>query len=219
MIQQSIRRPFGVNVYGSATLRTEPDYAEIDLGVVRIAPTAAAAFDQCGKAVQAARNAIRKQGVPDVDLEVSRVALNTAYEGYGPAAKFLGYRAGVSFRILARELNSIERLLSEVVAAGANEVNQVRYATSRLRELRAEVRVASIHAAQRKAEVFCEAAGVRLGRVIHIEDVNPDRGAVYRSGHEGPGEPEEESETPGALQPGSVVIQAAVMLSFSLLPD
>jgi uncharacterized protein YggE len=218
MVQQSTRRPFGVNVYGSAVLRTEPDHAEIDLGVVRIAPTAAAAFDQCGKAVQAVRNAIRKNGVPDADLEVSRVALSTAYDGYGATSKFLGYRATVSFRILARELNSIETLLSEVVAAGANQVNQVRYATSRLRELRAEARVASIHAAQRKAEVYCEAAGVRLGRVIHIEDVNPDRG-LYRSGHEQPGGLEEEPETSGALQPGSVVIQAAVMLSFSLIPE
>jgi uncharacterized protein YggE len=218
MVQQSTRRPFGVNVYGSAILRTEPDHAEIDLGVVRIAPTAAAAFEQCGKAVQTVRKAIRKNGVPDVDLEVSRVALSTAYEGYGPAAKFLGYRAAVSFRILARELNSIETLLSEVVAAGANAVNQVSYATSRLRDLRAEARAASIHAARRKAEVYCEAAGVHLGRVIHIEDVNPDRG-LYRSGHEDPGEPEDEPETPGALQSGSVVIRAAVMLSFSLIPE
>lgn len=50
---QSIEHPVGANVYGSAVVRTEPDRALAEIGVVRVAATAKAAFSETGKAVEA----------------------------------------------------------------------------------------------------------------------------------------------------------------------
>lgn len=180
-VNQSIDSPVGINVYGSHVLRTEPDRAEVDLAVVRVAQTPSTAFSETRKAVDAVRQALRKAGIPDTDVEAGRVDLTTAYEGYGPAAKFLGYRSSVAFRFVVRKLDGIEQVLSSAVDAGANQVQRVRYQTTKLRELRAEARQHAVEAANRKAQIYSEAAGVRLGHVIHIEDVNPDRaGVLYR---------------------------------------
>jgi uncharacterized protein YggE len=221
-INQSIDRPIGINVYGSDVLRAEPDRAEVDLAVVRIAPVASTAFAETRKAVDAVRQALRKAGIPDTDVEAGRVELTTAYEGFGPAAKFLGYRSSVAFRFVVRKLDGIEQTLSNAVDAGANQVQRVRYQTTKLRDLRAEARQHAVEAARRKAEIYCEAAGVRLGHVIHIEDVNPDRvmGLYRGSAHSETPSPEEDEESvPSGLQPGSLVVEAAVMLTYALLHE
>jgi len=215
-------RPVGVNVFGSHVVRTEPDRAEVELAVIRLAQTPAAAFEQTGKGVRAVRAALKTAGIPDTDIEVSKVNLETAYDRY-PSAKFLGYRSTVSFRFAVRRLDDVERLITSAVEAGANEVQRVRYQSSKLRELRADARKRAVEAAKRKAEIYCEAAGVRLGPVVDIEDVNPDTG-IYRSGlshnvseTELPTDFDEEAGS--GLKPGSLVISVAVQMTFNILHD
>lgn len=218
----SITRPAGVHVFGSHILRTEPDRAEVDLGIIHLAQTPAAAFEQSGKAARAVRAALKATGIPDADIEVSRVNLETAYERY-PATKFLGYRSTVSLRFGLTRLESVEQVITSAVDAGANEVQRVRYQSSKLRELRAEARRKAVEAARRKAEIYCEASSVRLGPVLDIEDVNPGV-AAYRAGvshgvAEAAAEAVIDEEVSSGLKPGSLVISAAVEITFNILHD
>ncbi|MGW6853818.1 hypothetical protein ACWGCK_34425, partial [Streptomyces virginiae] len=66
-----------------------------------------------------------------------------------------------------------------------------------------------------KAEVYAQACGLRLGPVIHIEDVDPESVGGHSHGRRTGGDPEDD----GALTPGSVRVEAAVLLGFSLLPE
>jgi uncharacterized protein len=81
-------------------------------------------------------------------------------------------------------------------------------------DLRAEARRAATENARRKAELYATAAGARLGPLVHIEDVDPERVGNQFRGHGdatgGAGE--------GDLAPGHVVVSAAVVLGFSLTP-
>src|SRR5260221_3252239 len=217
---QSIEHPVGANVYGSAVLRTEPDRSVAEVGARWVASMAKSAFPDTGKAVEAAVRSVRRSNISPEAVEVARVVLTSAYEGFGQAQKFIGYRARVTFRILIDRLDGVARVLTDAVEAGANEVTSVRYLTTHLAELRAQARREAVAAARRKAEVYCEAAGVALGHVLHIEDVNPDS-MVYRGGHvEAAGSDIQDDEAAsGALQSGSLVVSAAVMVTWSILHD
>lgn len=217
---QAIEHPVGVNVYGSAVLRTEPDRAVAEIGIARVASTAKAAFSETGKAVEAVTRSVRSNSLAPEAVEVSRVGLTTAYEGFGNTQKFIGYRARVSFRIVIDRLDRVEKVLTDAVEAGANEVTSVKYLTTQLAELRAQARREAVAAARRKAEIYCEAAGVGLGHVLHIEDMNPDSMA-NRGGHaEMPGPDGHDDEAVlGGLKSGSLVVTAAVMLTWSILRD
>jgi hypothetical protein len=48
------------------------------------------------------------------------------------------------------------------------------------RELRAEARRKAVAAARAKADLYAEAAGVRVGAVLHIEDVDPEQPGASR---------------------------------------
>jgi uncharacterized protein YggE len=39
-VTQAIERPFGISVFGSALVRTDPDRAEVDLAILRNEKTA-----------------------------------------------------------------------------------------------------------------------------------------------------------------------------------
>jgi uncharacterized protein len=60
------------------------------------------------------------------------------------------------------------------VAAGGNEIEAVEFDVLAKRELPAGSRRKAVAAAQAKAELYAEPAGVRLGPVLHIDDVDPD---------------------------------------------
>jgi len=218
-VHQSIERPVGINVYGSHILRTEPDRAEVEVNVVRMAPTPAVSFEQTTKAVDNVRKALREGGVQDAEIEVSRVQLTTIFEVTDGHRKFLGYQAQVGFRFLVKDVDTVAKLLTAAVTAGANEVKRVQYQTTKLRHLRAEAGKAAVGAARRKAEIYCEAAGVKLGPVVHIEDLNPDAGGS-RGHAEADRAPEDDSdEAGGGLKPGSLAVTAAVMMTFGILPS
>ena len=67
--------------------------------------------------------------------------------------------------------------------------------------------------------MYCQAAGVKLGNIVHIEDLNPD--SLGRGGH---GESvdltaHDEDSDIGTLQSGSLVVSAAVLVGYTLLHD
>jgi uncharacterized protein YggE len=78
----------------------------------------------------------------------------------------------------------------------------------------------AVAAGRRKAEVYCEAAACRLGEVLHIEDVDPDKANQPSSHMRGPGAPaDQDGGDAGGLGSGSLTIAAAVMIVYALLPE
>jgi uncharacterized protein YggE len=86
-----------------------------------------------------------------------------------------------------------------------------------LKQLRAEARRRAVSAAREKAELYRTAAGVSLGGVLAIEDVNPEllsgrsEGHTYREPH-----PVEDAGEPGAIDPGAISVSAAVYVVYAL---
>jgi uncharacterized protein YggE len=79
-VNQSIRDPLGVTVYGSALLRTDPDIAEAWIQIGRTAKQPAEALEETRKAVRAVRDALAEAHVQAEAIETSRVTVEDAYE-------------------------------------------------------------------------------------------------------------------------------------------
>jgi len=72
----------------------------------------------------------------------------------------------------------------------------------------------AVGAARDKAALYAEAAGTRLGPVVHIDDVDPESAdaELYRGHRFGSGDASAED-----LAPGHVVVSAAVIVGCSLI--
>lgn len=80
---------------------------------------------------------------------------------------------------------------------------------------RAEARRQAITAAREKAEVYSAAAGVEVGEVIQIEDINPDQ-LQGRKWHSRVEVPLEDDGQVKAFDPSSIVIGGAVMVAYKI---
>ncbi|UQX00687.1 SIMPL domain-containing protein [Streptomyces sp. RerS4] len=210
----AIREPWGLSVLGAGSVTAEPRFAEIDLAVDLVAATPKEAFAQAGAAVAGLRGALREHGVPDADVSGSRLRLTSEYSGYGADRTFRGYGCEAKYTVRTSALDRLDLLIDDVVTAGANRVDDVRFEVEDKPAMRDEARRRAVEAARRKASVYAEACGVRLGAVIHIEDVDPEDLRGHGHGRRTGGDPESD----GAFAPGSVRVEAAVMLGFALVP-
>ncbi|MFF4539295.1 SIMPL domain-containing protein [Streptomyces aureus] len=210
-----IKEPWGLSVFGAGNVSAEPRIAQARLAVDLVAATPEEAFEQAGAAVARLRTVLREHGIPDSDVSGSRLALQSEFKGYGAERTFHGYRCEATYTVQIEALDRLERLIEDAVRAGANRVDEVHFDVLDKPALRDEARRRAVAAARRKAEVYAEACGVRLGPVVHIQDVDPE--SVGRRSHGGRlgGDPEND----GVFAPGAVRVEAAVLLGFGLLPD
>lgn len=209
---QMIERPWGVVTYGGASVKAMPDLVRIRFKVIRLEQTPSDAFTAASEAVRAVRQALREHGVADAAVDRSRLDLKSMWD-YANQRRFLGYQCEASFAVESANLDDTQQLLIDLVGAGANEIEAVEFDVRAKPELRAEARRKAVAAARRKAELYADAAGVRVGAVLHIDDVDADNpgNQVYRGHSSYTGTASEED-----LAPGHVVVSAAVMVGFAI---
>lgn len=211
-IQQSIRSPAGINVFGSFVLRVEPDVARVRFVVSRLEPEPSTAFAANREAVARVRAVLTEAGVQAADVQSSHVRLSDEWEWRDKERVHLGYRASVGLAVRLTDLGRFEEIVAAAVQAGAAEIQSTEFATSKLAEHRAEARRGAFVAARRKAELYAEEAGVRVGDVLHVEDVNP----ATLGGRESHNLDLGADESAASAAPGSIDVGAAVMLSFAI---
>jgi hypothetical protein len=210
---QMVKRPWGVAAYGAASVKAVPDLVQIRFKVVRLEKTPAESFARASDSVHAVREVLRAHGVPDGGVERSRLGLESARSFTGGRRELLGYECTAAFAVQSGALDDVQQLLVDLVGAGANEIDGVEFDVAGKPAMRAEARRKAVRAARDKAELYAESAGVRLGPVVHIEDVDPESTSAER--YRGHGYVGEEASAED-LAPGHVVVAAAVIVGFSI---
>ena len=214
--RQAIPSPFGVTAFGSAVSKVAPDTASITCAVSRLEQKPDRAFAEARKGAQSVQACLSKLKVSDSGA--SRITLEQRYRFTTGEHKFVGYEARVGFRVQVPDLDLVEQIVCALVEAGANEIQQVSFETKRLKDVRQEVRRLAVIAAREKAENYCRAAGVTLGRVLHIEDVNPDVLQSRGSGHVGGATLGTDDDVYGrAFDPSTIQVNAAVFVAYEIV--
>ncbi|TXS48097.1 DUF541 domain-containing protein [Streptomyces sp. uw30] len=209
---ETINEPWGLSVFGAGSVRAEPQLVRVKLGVEVLEPAPDRAFQEAGTAVTRLREVLRRHGIPDSSVSRSRLRLSSEYGHADGARKFLGYLCQAQYVVETEALDDLQQLIVEAVEAGARSIDSVEFDVHDKPALRDEARRRAVAAARRKAEVYTEAAGVPLGTVVHIQDVDSEsyQFRQYR-GHGGGG-----GSSAGDLAPGMVEVSAGVVLGFSL---
>jgi len=213
---QAIRSPQGISVFGSALLRVAPDVVSLSFSATRLQKKPDAAFKEARAAAASIRTFLDSAGIKDV--RASRISLSQHWTYANNTRRSDGYIASAAFSLLLDDLDRLEPVLSGVVAAGANNVDDVSFQSSELKQHRVRARRQAVAAAREKAAVYAVAASKGVGDVLHIEDVNPDQ----LRGGEGhvQNEVECDDDAPvGAFDPGSIAVGAAVLIVFGLTDE
>ncbi|MCU9849054.1 SIMPL domain-containing protein [Defluviimonas sp. WL0024] len=162
--------PATISVTGEGRVEAAPDMATVSLGVTSEAATAAEAMAANSEAVAAVIGKLRGAGTEDRDLQTTGLSLGPRYDydGSGGAPKLAGYVASNMVTVRVRALDTLGGVLDAVVSEGANTLNGLSFGLQDDQAALDEARRLAVADAARKAALYAEAAGVKLGRVVRI---------------------------------------------------
>ena len=159
-------------VTGQASVSAEPDVALISLGVVSEAATAADALAANSDAMRKVIDAVKAGGVDAKDVRTSNFSIQPRYQ-HGTdnrPPKLTGYQVSSMVHVRLQAVARTGMLLDQIVTAGANQVHGIAFEVAKADELKNEARRLAVANAIAKARLMAEAAGVKLGRVLAIEE-------------------------------------------------
>ncbi len=214
---ETIQTPYGLSVCGSASVKASPDSALITAAITRVEKRPSASFAKAREGSRTVAKFLRKSSVKDFGTSLILVSQEWRRDVVGNESRLLGYRATVNFTIMIKPLNRFEEIVSGAIKAGANAAS-IEFRTSKLKDLRMQARRLAIEAAKEKATTFSEAAGVSLGRVIHIQEIiNAERWGQSRVQMQVQSKYlpiDDDGEQ--TLDPGAIELTAGVLVAFSL---
>lgn len=161
-----------LSVTGEGQVQAAPDMATVTLGVTNDAESAKAALDANNAAVAAVFAQLAAAGIDARDIQTSGLTLGPRFDypagGGNPTPN--GYTAANMVTVQVRMLDKVGGVLDAVVQQGANTLNGISFGIQDPVPTTDEARKAAVADAQRKAELYAAAAGVKLGKIRSISE-------------------------------------------------
>lgn len=193
-----------IRVSGTAVVYGKPDYATIELGVVKLSPRVMDAKAACDQAMMKVQAAIRKAGVAANDIQTTNFQIYSVQPTGKPAAP-RQWKVVHEITVKVRNVASVASLLDAAVSSGVTDVSQVTYSLEKIMELRSKARAEAVRVAHEKAQELARLNNVQLGDPITIND----------SGYEGSNTPVQYTmnssiDYPGIERRGGVMSQGQI---------
>jgi uncharacterized protein YggE len=226
-------RPFPpeISVMADATITARPDRATIEIGVVTESKTAQAASAQNARRVEAVITALRtvlpaaggesahgetppSDAAPASPAKITTVgySLDPVYSRPKPGGNpiLTSYSVSNTVRVTTDDLSLVGPLIDGAMGAGANRINRLAFTLQDEQPLMMKALGQAAARAKEKAEAIASALGVKIIRVLQVEENGPSvrpvermlRAAAYS---------ESPSTTP--VESGTVDVTATVTLT------
>jgi uncharacterized protein YggE len=153
-----------IDAVGEAT--AAPDLATVSVGVRAESDSAADAMAEQRDAMNAVIAALRAADVAEVDIQTSGLRLNTIYDDDDSAR----IQAFNQVTAVVRDLASLGATLDALVAAGANDIQQVTLGVANADELADAARRDAVETMAQRAALYADATGLRLGRLLELRE-------------------------------------------------
>lgn len=148
-----------------------PDLAVIQAGVVTQAASAAEAMQQNAAQMARVMAALRKAGIADRDVQTATINLSPQYRYVQNEAPVItGYQASNQVSIRFRDVAKSGTILDALVREGANNISGPNLTIDKPDAALDEARVDAVKKARARAELYAQAAGLKVDRILAISE-------------------------------------------------
>lgn len=161
-----------ISLSGHGEVKSAPDLGFVTTGVMTQGATAAEALAANTTAMTSLFAALKDAGIAEKDMQTSNFMIQPRYDyndGKQPPV-LLGYDVSNNVTVIVRKIDGLGALLDKVVQAGSNQINGIAFDVSKPTEELDEARKRATADATRKAKLYAEAMGVKLGPVLTISE-------------------------------------------------
>lgn len=166
-----------INVNGSGSVAIAPDIAIINMGVLRQARTARKALDDNNAAMADVISAMKAQGIADKDLQTANFNIQPRYQrfkrsstGLQKPPQIVGYQVSNQLTVRIRDLKLVGAILDQAISLGVNSGGNIQFTNDNPQQALTEARKKAVKHAFTKAATLTSAAGVKLGRILSINE-------------------------------------------------
>jgi len=165
--------PARIIVTGEGSVTVPPDYAEIASGATNQAKTAKEASDANAKVIVALNAALKNDGIAANDVQTLRFSVSPVYgtPQQNSPPKLVGFSVSNELRIKVRQIDRVGEILDSLIQAGATDSGSVQFLHSNMSQVLDRARQAAMADARRKAELYAQSAGLKLGGVAWVTEV------------------------------------------------
>lgn len=165
---------------GEGKVSVKPDSARVRFNFEQRAAQPLPAKQAVDAAVNRLLAALDGYGIADDDITAS--SLNAAEDvDYTESGRRVsnGFVAGRSVSVVLRQIDRLNDFLDSGLQAGAHEIANVEFESTRATHLRAEAKKKAVADARLKAGEMAASFDVRLGPVYSIDSINSRYSALY----------------------------------------
>ncbi|MGH8718852.1 MAG: SIMPL domain-containing protein [Burkholderiales bacterium] len=205
-----------VRVTGQAVVMAQPDQAQIDLGVVTEAKSAASAASQNAQRLDQVLAELKRALGPKATIKTLSYSLspNHRYPKEGGKPEITGYTAANVVQVTLENLNDSGKAIDVATQAGANAVHRLRYRLKDERAAQSQALRDAAANAQAKAETLADSLSLKITKVLSVAEsqapvVIPLREELALSKTRG-------SATP--IEPGTIEVRTEVVLEVAVAP-
>jgi len=179
-----------VSFTGEGKVFAVPDIAAISFSILTEAKTSKEAQNQNSDKSKNIVEFLKNQGIEDKDIKTTSYNIYPQYsypraiplplgteteslrypEYYDSNPKIIGYQVSQSFEVKVRDLEKVSAALDGLVAAGANQVNQLGFKIDDEEKLKNEARAKAIADAKIKAATLQKQIGIKLGKIVNYSE-------------------------------------------------
>ena len=206
-----------IRVTGDARVTARPDRVQIDIGVTTRAAQSQEAASQNAREVDAVLAAVRK-ATPAAVLKTISYSLNPTYQYHpkGEEPTITGYSAVNVVQVTLDDLAKIGTVIDSATQAGANHVQGIQFTLRDQDAVRAEALRQAATRARAEAEVLAAALGLKVVRVLGVEENSP-RVMPVRA-YLGAQRAMAAAAAPTPVEAGTLEVTADVMLTVEVSP-
>ncbi|HGJ66466.1 TPA: DUF541 domain-containing protein [bacterium] len=159
-----------MSVSGSATVTKSPDIATSQIGVQTIAKELDPAINENNRKAEAIINALKALGIAEKDIKTISFNIYPQRDYTKDPNAIIGYQVDNMLSVTFRDLTKVGRGLQDAVKAGANNIYGINFTLDNPEEAQNEARILAIQNARKKAESIASAAGIKLGKIVSINE-------------------------------------------------
>ncbi len=165
-----MKRTIAVTGVGEAV--RAPDMANLTLGVEAEGATAAEALRKNSAQMEATIKSLTDAGVEKKDIQTSNLSVGARYD-YSPEGRpprIIGYQATNTVNVKLRNIDKAGNVIDKAVGVGANRLDSIWFSFADPKPIMNEARKNAVADARERAQLYAEAAGVKLGPILQISD-------------------------------------------------
>ena len=207
-----------IRVSGDAKVTVQPDRVQIDIGVTTRAARSQDAAAANARQVDAVLSAVRKSTGGAAQLKTVSYSLNPNYQYHasGGEPTIDGYTAVNVVQVTLDDLAKIGSVIDSATAAGANHVQGIQFTLRDQDAVRAQALREAAIKARAEAEVLAGALGLKVVRVLSVEENSPR--IVPVRAYAGAARVSASVAAPTPVEAGTLDVSADVALTVEVSP-